>query len=156
MILFCLTHRRPYESICVYHQNGDFDAFGVDHGKDFIEHAEEQRLLFGQRDGFDGHIDRGAGGVFTGLSGGEQVINLPAEGGAVDPLTFEPSPPKEGEALVTCARLNVRDAPGFDGRVIGALVYGDVVETAGDPVEDDGIIWRPARVWVADKYLNVG
>lgn len=77
-------------------------------------------------------------------------------GGAVDPLTFEPSPLKEGEALVTCARLNVRDAPGFDGRVIGALVYGDVIETAGGPVEDDGIIWRPVRVWVADRYLNVG
>lgn len=77
-------------------------------------------------------------------------------GGAVDPLSFDPEPLKPGEALVTCQRLNVRDAHGFDGRVIGQLVYGDVVETCGEQVEEDGIIWRPVRMWVAQKYLNEG
>ncbi len=77
-------------------------------------------------------------------------------GGAVDPLSFEESPLQPGEALVTCQRLNVRDHAGFDGRVIGQLVYGDVVETCGEPVDEDGITWQQVKLWVAKKYLSEG
>jgi hypothetical protein len=73
------------------------------------------------------------------------------------PATPEAPSLKPGEVRVNVAGLNVRLAPGLDGKIIGMVQGGTIFERVADATtEKDGYHWLPVVVYVAQEMVQEG